>query len=516
VQDKHTLTDLAQEITQQAAAKGAQRVVFRTRERFIFSSPKNSSIVEALRNVGLVKYKLQNREGEHWKDIQRYRRLPAYEDDARGRRIINSIATANFDPLATTKPGTTAEAIRSEPERYEAALRALHRTIFLEFTQHRQSATLVRALDFLETLGQRVTDPSTDFFKTTLDLFKIIKPEALTQIYKAPAQTKLYEQISSRVKDRYRDASEASQAAASSTLGKVASLFDREIAARHFRDMTAMVSESLLENFYLEEGTHTYFTSAEISSGAEYRARELRQSIKPISVSAPKNRLGILMGMDPNFYRIYGPQLFFYAQHLPDVDFNILLCATAPEAQNLVEDGLAFQRGLETLNRIGVPENVHHFHVPIPEYVKNHETFFASARFFANELMLDRYRNVYLMDADLSTDVDPRPFLRELSSVPFAAPRMTGISAVYPWRRHMAGNVALSRAASGSNLLSDLQNYLVHGLHVEKSWTLDQNALTYAIERNPKTFTDMNFRQRPFYQSKFRLVWEKRHKESIS
>ncbi len=307
--------------------------------------------------------------------------------------------------------------------------------------------------------------------------------------------------------------SAAGQLALHNTLGKVRSLLDRDSAAAHFQQVRDLDSIGLMEHFYLETGCKTYFSAAEFSHTSTTPVADIAASIVDVDGASPSNKFGVLVALDPAFYRIYSPTLRFYAQQMPDIDFVLLVCGTEAEVSAVVADGDEYSRSLNRLNRSGIPSNLSHFRIPVPAGVPEDRTFFACARFFAVQLMLDRYESTYIMDADLVTDIDPRPYWRRTSEHAFALPAMRGFAALHPWRRYMAGNIAVNRKALSSKILSDLQAYLTYGLSMPHSWALDQNALTFAAENHPGLCTDLSPLKRPFYQPKFRLSWERRHLE---
>src|SRR5699024_3862435 len=126
----------------------------------------------------------------------------------------------------------------------------------------------------------------------------------------------------------------------------------------------------------------------------------------------------------------------------------------------------------------------------------------------AASVLLEDYRNLYLMDADLAVDAHPGAFLKKVRELPVAVPKSLGASALSPWRRYMAGNIPLSRRILEKVFLNDLQRYLLHGMVRKDSWMLDQNALSYAVEKYDGDVEDVNDYQRPFRTMRFMSTWE--------
>lgn len=506
----------ARRIAREVAETGAGRVVLRTADAFVFAKPEVDSITEKLRYPGVYKYKLQERQANQWRDIQTYRKVRAPAMVAKEPlEIVAMIDDGEFDELRSTPITDVISAIHQEPRRYKSALKGLHRSTFLEFAQRRKTRTLTAAADFLTEINQKITHPASEYLGTVFELQRHIKPEDLAEIFSSTRQESLFSKIRDKAEDYLTSSSAPSRMGAAGMLGKLASMTDRESAAPFFRTLLRSDPGDLLDSFYLEEGAHTYFETKDLLASESKIAEGIRNSISPIEIATTQNTFSVVIAMDRSFFRIYSPQILFYAQQLPEIDFSILLCGGTEQIERLVKDGREFERSLVKLNNVGSARNIHYYHIPVPSLVQDNQTFYASARFFSAELLLERYQTIYLMDADLSTDVDPRPYFKEISNLGFAVPRMPGINYLYPWRRYMAGNVVMNREALESGLTQDLQRYLVHGLQFKKSWTLDQNALSYAIERHPEVYTELNSFNRPFYQNTFRVSWEKRYAKLV-
>lgn len=503
------LRQLAHRISNEATQAGAGRVVFRTTTEFVFSKTDHLSVSQTLTTAGLRKYKLQRKVDDRWIDIQKYHALKPRSLIVNPRKLINQFGSGNIASVREVSTDAIAQAAVADPQHYAGALRGLHRQIFLEFGKKRTSSLLRPTLDLLDELSTKLEDPHTHYLHATLDLYKLIDSQfGFSKLDSNSNYSGLISTVCERI-ESYQKGHIAAQIAAAGMLGKLTSLFDRATAAQHFQTVKTLDNYGLLDHFYLDRGAHTYFDSSEFPTDVRADAQRIRNSIQTLTAQPTSNSFGLLVSVDAKFFRVYGPQLFFYAQHLPDIDFNILICGSTEEALGLIKDGSSFQSGLQTLSRIKPPKNIRYYQVPVPSYVHEYATFYASARFFASQLMLKNYEHTYLMDADLSTDVDPRPYFKRVSKISFGAPQMSDFFALHPWRRYMAGNITLNQSVLKTNAITDLQEYLAYGLRTEKSWTLDQNALSYSIERNATAFRAINSMKRPFYQNKFRLVWEK-------
>lgn len=504
----HRTSGLARQIAAEARTADAGRIAFQRDGSFSFAVPDADAIERVLRESRPSKFKFQISAGTTWVDSSAY----ALVDTGAG--VIAALRRGDLEKLRSHTPEAVARAAAIEPEIFSIALRGLHRAVFDALNRDPTSSYVAGAQEFLQKQAAIFGDPHVDFLRATVSLYDVLVENGLASVLRgrsiAGALNALEEHVQARP-DTFGTTS--GRIAVESTFGKLHSLGDRDTATEHFARVRELDAHGLIEHFYLETGNKTYFSAEEIGRGDSDAAREIRRSIVPLDAHPPSNDASIVIAMDPGFYRTYAPMLRFYAQQMPDLDYTFLLCGDEEEARRAVDDGNDFARSLDGLNRSGVPATVHHYRVPVPPSVIDPVTFFASARFFAPEILLERYRSVYLMDADLATDTDPRDYLRRVSTLTFALPSMTGFAALHPWRRYLAGNVALHRDVLDTSVLSDLQSYLAYGLSQPHSWTLDQNALAYTVERNPEHFTDLRSQDRPFYQPKFRLAWERRHRE---
>ena len=499
---------LARQIAKEAVAADAGRIAFQRDGTFSFASPKPLAIERALQANSPRKFKFQMRSGTTWVDTSAYMPVDT------GAGLIAALRRGDLKRLDSASPDSVARAAAIDPEVFSVALRGLHRSLFDALNRDPAGSYVARSHAFLEKQAAMIGDPHFDFLRATVSLYDVMVRRDLASVLRGGAIDGLIGELAQHVRaEQAVFGTTAGQIAVESTLGKLHSLGDRGDAARHFARVRELDAPGLIEHFYLETGSKTYFSIEEIGRGDMNAVDEIRRSIVPLDARAPSNETSIVIAMDLGFYRTYSPMLRFYAQQMPDVDYTFLLCSDEEEARSAVTDADDFSRSLAQLNQSGYPSNVYHYRVPVPPSTIDRVTFFASARFFAPEILLERYSSIYLMDADLATDIDPREYLRRVSTFTFALPSMTGFAALHPWRRYLAGNVALHRRVLDTPVLSDLQGYLAYGLRQPHSWALDQNALAYTVERNPEHFTDLRSHDRPFYQPKFRLSWERRHRD---
>jgi len=438
----------------------------------------------------------------------------AASSDPATREIFGSIRRGRSRDLLELVPQQVADAAAQDPNGFALALRGLGRwcTPGVEPKQHDPEPIL----EFLDRTAPLTKSPHVDYLRATADLYQALLdvdiPHALlTNRTDAPLSA-----VDTRINQApARHEGEGAALARSNVQGKIHSLADRDEAAPYFADLRERDQDGVIASLYSDLGAMTYFGHDDVETAArEDGPRSIRSTIRKLGGQAPTNRTSIVVSVDPRFFRIYAPHLYFCAQQLPEIDMSILLCGTAGQAKELMSDGHRYLKALAALNGTGYPDNLAHYFIPVPKTVLERRTFYAAARFFAAPVLLQDYRNLYLMDADLAVDAHPGPFLKKVRDLPVAVPKSAGASALSPWRRFMAGNIPLSRRAMETGFLDDLQNYLFHGMARRNSWMLDQNALSYAVERFDGDIEDVNDYSRPFRTMRFMSTWEANFRRS--
>lgn len=496
--------DDAQQIYEAAKASGAERIAFRKDGKYVLSKAKEAAILKVLEEESPQQYKLQARQDGRWVNRSS---LTTLGTDA---SMLASINASGLDAANTLSTRELRRLASNDDAAFNAALRGVSRK--LHDAQYKDPATPLtgKSLTFLDRLATVYESPPARYLHATVALLDAITPAMQDGAIDRADSDALARLVDKRISERPKlFDSAAGQVASDNLLGKVHSLTDRGLAADHFDAVRRADADGLIQHFYADMGARTYFSGP---AAWDELTREIQGSIAALDVAEPSSRTGLVVSVDPKFYRVYAPTMYYYAQQMPDVDFNIVVCAGRAEAEQAVADGDGFRAALATLNRSGSPRNVHHYQVDVPAAVAERTTFYASVRFFAAQMMLERYQNIFLMDADFTADVDPRPFLKRVEKLPFGASHSRGFNALSPWRRIMAGSIPISRDALGTGILDALTSYLARGLTMDASWMLDQNALVYASERFPSSVADLRDYKRPFHQPPFRSVWEKNYR----
>ncbi|MGO2377568.1 hypothetical protein [Brevibacterium aurantiacum] len=426
-------------------------------------------------------------------------------------RLFNDLMRADASSAADIPIDELAEAVSRTRDRFHLALKKILRNLNDRLASQPNSLVINRWRKYFAQLEPLVHDDYLDYFTAALELLECALDNGLCEIIADADHTKLKPLMQRLDSCASEYQSIPAQISALNQFGKIYSLIDRSAAADCFRLMKEKDQGNLVPYFYSDMGSQTYYSQRDIlDSEAEDRTSAICESLRWLSPEAPIDKdLGVLISVDSNFFRIYAWLIYYYAQQLPEVDFIVLICGDQAEAQQLLSDGDRFVEGLNALNRSGVPTNIKFLRIPVPNFVVQPKTFYASARFYAARTLLDVYPRLYLMDADLMFTEDPTRYFDRIKDIPFAAPENLGLTYLSPWRRYLAGNIPLNRSILETDFMDDLLNYTSHGLSAQHSWMLDQNAITYAVELNfPATSVSLNSFNRPLFPPKFRSTWE--------
>lgn len=294
--------------------------------------------------------------------------------------------------------------------------------------------------------------------------------------------------------------------------GQAESLVSREQAAQTLEAVRRHRFATIIPDYSWDNGALSYYSRSQIEAGGlngKFSADDViwEAAMQPTSTTA------FFISVDPNFFRMYAPMMLFNAQQIPDVDLVLLICAEEAVYDDLLMEASVYMEALSGLNGQPPAENVIPARTGPPEWVNDMHAFYACLRFLALPQVLERYENVYMMDADLIMKDDPAGFLKRTASVPFATPYNPGTVGVIPWRRYMAGSVLSNRQVVGTGVLENLFDYIEFGLQQGFAWTLDQNALSYAAENEPKgIYHSLEKHPRPVVASSFMSRWEKNYR----
>lgn len=501
-----TYTMSADLICRNARALQAGRICFKVGSSFIFSNAEDPDLADKVLRAASGRVKYQREENGRWQDCS------GYEFVTDSKILFRDLAEDVFRGTAKCTKEEFSIALNLNPHRYRSALRRILRILHDRTAKSYDHRLVDRVINSMEPFRAFMVDEYSQYFDGYLRAMHLLFVSGLSAVVKEPTRDAV-EALVQRL-DATRDVSvgnppESGHLATMLFRAKLLSLTDRKSAAAEFRSLRTRDVSRLVQFFYIDMGSFTYFAEEDIGAELESHRTAIIDSVAPVRKPRHDARTAIALGADVNFFRIYGSMMMFYAQQLPEYDFVFILCAEHNVAVDEERAARAYMDSLAEFNRSGVPENIQFYHAPVPEFVVDIRTFYATARFFAASKLLTQYSSLYLIDIDLQFSDNPREFIEWLSKREFGCSDNQALYRLSPWRRYLAGNVFISNRVR-KQFLVDLQTYIVRGLLEQSSWMLDQNALSYAIERN---FVDENvstaaFGTRPSFQPKFRSDWE--------
>lgn len=294
--------------------------------------------------------------------------------------------------------------------------------------------------------------------------------------------------------------------------GQAESLFSRTAAGQTFDAVRNSPHSGLMQYFYWDAGVLSYFNDDQIAGIPIDDGDLTLEYTWSREASSPADST-FLISVDASFFRIYGPMILFNAQQVPDIDVVVLICGERQEVNELVGAARRYMTRLSEFNAQPFPENVTFRAVRVPKWVNDVKTFYACARFLALPDVLRHYNRVYAIDADLLMRSDPAAFFKATAQLVLSVPKNTGTISAVPWRRYMAGNFVANRNLLKSPALNQLLHYIGAGLRQKYVWTLDQNALAYAIESSrPGEFKALDSYSRPLMVSNYMARWERNYR----
>lgn len=282
-------------------------------------------------------------------------------------------------------------------------------------------------------------------------------------------------------------------------IGKLYSLLgNRQHAADYFERAIAF-SPNFIEQLDFDQGVYTYSRYAD-------KSYDFSNKINVVDIISSNNDIVILISLDTNFMRYYGPQLLYYINVLKKYQFHLHVIGAENEAKEIIDkakDLFNMIRGFRGSTNLKDPvfswENV-------PKGVADAKTFFATSRYINAEYFMDLYdSDILIMDADMFAQADPEEFIKSLKSFDVAVPFARSTPVICPWRRILAGTVYIKNNKNGRHFIRLVRDYILQHIVKEKAWTLDQNALFYAYESIIQDNLDIkigrcNDYDRPFVQ----------------
>lgn len=245
--------------------------------------------------------------------------------------------------------------------------------------------------------------------------------------------------------------------------------------------------ENYIKSMKIDIGSYTYTS---IVDGINYTPEIVFHD------SLIENRTGItiLLSMDAQFLKYYSIQLFYsiialrnYHFHFHIVDYNNTSNDAIKEAKSLYENLIDYIRPKSPITAPTFSYEIY------PEFVKDSKTYYACSRYvIAKNIMNQNDNDIFIMDADFFINDELETYLSKITAHDLSIPFSPALLSLFPWRRIMAGYVFLKNNSKSHEFLNLVRTYIINNLDKENSWTLDQNALTYAYEKIYDICPDIN------------------------
>jgi hypothetical protein len=281
----------------------------------------------------------------------------------------------------------------------------------------------------------------------------------------------------------------------------IRSIIDREAASRLAR--AALEEEPLLgQASRLDQWANTYFAGVDlVRSYDTINARRALLmdgfTLTTDAVAPSDTKTTLLFSCDPIFFAAFYPYWASTAEYLRSANMALHFVLVGTDARSLegaIEQGVALSRATSRLRgTAGAASNVTFSTLWVPDYVESQRTLYACARYLvARRVSALASTRVLVLDIDtiMVDDAAAIP-LHCWEDYAVCASMPMGLRVLIPTRRYLAGMFPVPTGALGEEAMQAVEDYIYLGLSQPNSWTLDQNALTYAAER----ITDRHGRQ---------------------
>lgn len=221
----------------------------------------------------------------------------------------------------------------------------------------------------------------------------------------------------------------------------------------------------------------------------------------------------IIFSVDRKFLKAYGIQLLYSSSIINNIHFHFHIIDD--DAFNLVrETDKMFDSILEfrQLEKFIKPTFSYE---TLPDKIVNDTTYYACARFIHADYFLEKFNNeILILDADFYIIDEFDELIKKCRNYDIATSISSMALSVFPWRRFMAGMVYLGNNDVSKEYTKMITGYILNQIENAKTWTLDQNALTFGFEQirnsHPNVkFGNMTVNQPPVMHPRFRSLIEK-------
>ena len=465
---------------------------------------------EVLKNVDGYKFKFQKNEDDKWKDIGKYFKLVRSQQlgdywtdivDLDEDSLINYITYYTF----TETPYSRVKLLKSFKQVCEN----------LWLSHYKKHINLIKYFDFVD----KHKDLFNDEWKNiniylkylhklklkfqSLGFEKLYFPELQPAIFNNPDVMQF---IKNDIKEL--EATEL-QFAYLLAAHYYSLLNERENAVKCFGKVKSFNNNLEIE-FGIGQGSSTYNLLTENSQKHENNVTFYSQQLNI------ESNYTILVSVDSKYLKRYATIIFFSIVALQKYHFHIHVVGDDKETIKTIEDAQALYNHIK--NFTGKTSDIitpTFSYEELPEYAVSIKSFSATARFINASYFMETFNsNLLILDADMFLTDDLTNYLNGIKKYDITIAFSQSVTATLPWRRVMAGNIYLTNNEKARRFIDITSDYIVDNLKETQSWTLDQNALSYAYENIFDYYPEISFGNvykfnRPFAHPQIRTYIER-------
>ena len=259
--------------------------------------------------------------------------------------------------------------------------------------------------------------------------------------------------------------------------GKLLSFLGNRVGAIERFEKIRNFNDDFVMKLKIDQGVYTY-------TGLEASKYDERNQIRFLSSTVPTRPLTLLVSLDTNFLRLYGVNILFTASVLKKYHFHLHVIGERAEAEKLIEETVELFDVINNYRKVVSPVVAPTFSTEeVPDNIPDAKTYYACSRYIHADTFMDHFSSdLYILDADLFFSDDPGDYFDKLAKHDISLPFSRGVQCLCPWRRILAGNVYLKNNLLSRQFVRIVSDYILQNIRKDVSWTLDQNALTYAYE----------------------------------
>lgn len=291
-------------------------------------------------------------------------------------------------------------------------------------------------------------------------------------------------------------------------------LGDRENASKYYTDSKNMFQNlDVITLLNIESNGISTYKNLD-SDKLDYNRNEIFPSFRFYSDELPSNtETTVIFSMDKKFLKAYGIQLLYAASILKKVHFHYHIIDD--DAEEIVKDTHSMFMNIVRYREIEDEIIPTFSYESLSDKIVNKATYYACARFMHADYFLEKFDNdILILDADFYIIDELDDLFKKCRQHDIATSVSSMGLSVFPWRRFMAGMVFLSNTEYSKEYSRVVTAYILDQIKNKKTWTLDQNALTYGYEKITNKYPEINFgnlaiKQPPIMHPRFRGLVEK-------